>query len=215
MAQRLGNLDKWIPIEGDRQRGLFFPGDARKVTLDVVTGEPVRLYVEYEVPPDEAGQGGGTREQLLTVVNGRDSVEFTVGGDFTLFASGGDALVYTIDGQEVHNVDIAPVIFTRIASRKVRNPNLEMMEYQMKLNLQRRMEQLELEAAARLKDTVNRYAAQRSPRTPPAAVGQQPASEDAGGEGTEPRAADAGSGTPAKGGKGGAKPKPAAAAADD
>lgn len=217
MGQRLGNLDKWEPLAGDGKSGVSFPGGPRPVTLEVNAPERTALYVEYEVPKLDADgnvRGFDLKEQFLALVEGRDKVEFTVGGDFTLFADK-DCLYYTGDDQETHNVVIAPVIFTRIANRKERNPNMEMMEFKMRLNIERRMQALEREAMLRRKDEVNRYAPRRSTVTPPELVSDEPADGEAQpAELSAAAPAEAGAGK-ASGGKGGGKPKPAVTAADD
>lgn len=153
---------------------------------------------------------------FLAQVDGRETLHFTVPGEFNLFATG-EFLYYTGDDETTHNVVVAPVIFTRIANRRARNPNMEMMEFQMKLNLQRRMEQMERDALTRLNDTVNRYAAQRNIRTPPLDAGGEAEAERPEREGGEPSVPAAGKAAEdgGKGGKAGSGKKSAPAVADD
>lgn len=213
--QKIGNVTKWRPLEADGSSAVMFPGEERVVRIEVTSGEPAKLFIEYESVDDD--DKPVMREQFLARIEGFDRLEFTVPGDFKLYVEGSDIMYNCVDGDLVYNVVVAPVIFTRIANRKARNPNLEMMEYNMRLNLERRMKTLEEEALQRLHEKVNRYAPQRNIRTPPGRVGGEPSVEGETGEGGEPSGKAAGEAA-ADGGKGGkskAAKQAAAATADD
>lgn len=199
--QKLGDLTKWRPLTGDAGEGVQFPGEARNVRLEVSAPEPTALYIEY-----------GGEERFLARVEGLDRIEFTVPGDFVLFADK-DCMFHTVDGDRVVNVDIAPVIFTRIATRKARNPNLEMMEWKMRQNLERRMQAMEADALQRIRDTVNQYAPARKTFVPPPLdPGRQSEAESSERPGAKPSAADPAKGS-GDGGKTAAPGKGKAAAA--
>lgn len=110
--------------------------------------------VDEDNPPSDDGRA----VTFLGRCIGRDRLEFHVDGAFSLMSTGSSASVYTADSQDVTTRIVAPVIFTKIANRRARNPHLEMIEYQAKLNLERRMQQLEVEVERRLTDRVNKYA---------------------------------------------------------
>lgn len=138
---------------------------------------------------------GGEAERLRKVVwflgraVGLDKFEFAVDGPFELVPVGGPAYVFTVDGQDISTKIVAPVIFTRIANRRARNPHLEMIEYQAKLNLQRMQAQMEAEIDRRMKDVEKRYAPQRVTVTPPERVGKAAAGKGA--DGAENRPSEA------------------------
>lgn len=121
---------------------------------------------------------------FLGIAKGRDRFEFTVAGAFDLVVVGGAAYVYTIDSAELGTNIVAPVIFTRIANRRQRNPQLEMMEYQMRLNSERMYAALEQESLRRhqaLERRLEAYAPERNQGTPLAPTRQQqPAAGDRG-----------------------------------
>lgn len=225
MAQRMFNLSKWTFLEETHM--LEFPNEkARQVTIDVNSPGPVCFYVTQrdedlhralslvEVADEEGGTlvsesaitevtrpaPNSVGEVLLFVgkVDGRDTLEFYVEGAFSLFCEGGDAYVYTADGQSVATHVVAPVVFTRIADRKQRNPNLEMLEYRMRLNQRRMMAELQGEYDRRLealKEGLESYARQRNIVTPPETVGGQPAGSGKAAAGTEPAGAASGEGS--------------------
>lgn len=104
-------------------------------------------------------------------VVGRDTLEFAVDGAFELVPYGGAAYVFSTDGQFIATRIAAPVIFTRIANRRQRNPHLEMIEYQQRLNMNRMQAQMEAEIERRVSAVERRmetYAPQRDQRTPAA-----------------------------------------------
>lgn len=197
MRSRLHNLTKWQYVaEGD---ALHYPGRRqRTVVLEVNAPQETRFYAlqdreQVERNPEaledeaagrkrEAQMSGDAAEwardydepgkliQFLGVCKGRGTVEFAVEGPFDLVAEGGGAYVYSHDGVRVETVVVEPRIFTRIANRKQRNPHLEMIEFQMRLNQMRFQEQLREETDRRLKALEERkesYAPQRDQRTPP------------------------------------------------
>lgn len=195
MNQRLHNLNKWVFLP-EGQSLEFRNGRQRTVILEVNTPEDVWFYVLQDdddvdgnperLRDEEAGRpiprrhdvsvssadDDGRAVTFLARVRGRDRLEFAVDGAFGLLAEGGGAYIYTIDSQDVSTKIVAPVIFTRIADRKQRNPHLEMMEYQMKLNIQRRLAAMEAESERRLKALEERYAPKRNQIALPERIGK-------------------------------------------
>lgn len=193
MNQRIHNLSKWRFVrEGESMR--YGLDKARVVIIDVNCPSEVAFYVAQEretveQSPERVTEIAAGRLQVfglepadddgriisfVGLVKGRDRLEFAVDGAFDLIPEGGSAYVFSADGQEIATRVVAPVIFTRIANRRQRNPHLEMMEYKMKLNQQRLINQMEEESQRRigaLEARLERYAQQRDIRTPPELVG--------------------------------------------
>lgn len=195
MNQRVHNLSKWrfVP-EGQLVR--YGLDKARTVVLEVncpsevafyviqdrsaVLNDPERLSDEAagRLRPDTVGPQPDGDNRLISFVGlckGRDRLEFAVDGAFDLVVEGGPAYVFSADGLDIATEITAPVIFTRIANRRQRNPHLEMMEYQMRLNQERMIAELEAEQARRLDALEKRlesYVPQRDIRAPPQLVGR-------------------------------------------
>ena len=190
--QRLHNVEKWFTIaEGGTLN--FGNPNPRRVRVDVNAPHESRLfYVD--------GEGKMT---FLASVIGRDVIEFRAYGEFALICEGPEVWIYTIDGEDVSYKNDAAETFTKIWDRRPRNPELELIQYQMHRNQERMFNEMRGEFAA-LHATNQRLAA---------AVAAQSASEaDGDGADGEPEpdgGADAGGGDPpADGGdKGGAGKK--------
>lgn len=206
MNQRIHNLSKWRHVpEGE---GVHFFGDRPRVVIlevncpaevcfyirqdrDAILNDPERISDEEagRLRADDVGVKASDEADdpvsFIAVVKGRDRLEFAVDGAFDLIVEGGPAYIFSADGQDIATRIIAPVIFTRIANRRQRNPHLEMMEYQMRLNVQRMQEQLKQESERRiqaLERKLESYAPQRDERAPPERVGKAPG-RDRGSEG--------------------------------
>lgn len=228
MSTRIFNLAKWEWLkEGNAIE--FHNTRRRTVVLDVNAPEAVRLYVSQsqhdietnpeKVSDDEAGRRGPSSDGDRTVtfigrVLGRDRLEFAVDGAFQLFAEGGEFYWYTIDSQDVSTKVVAPVIFTKIANRRERNPHLEMIEFQMRQNQRRFEAQMGAEMERRLAAIGEQYAQRRDTRTFVEAAedrerrlagdaGSAPeGAPDAGASGEDPGGPEDGSGeAPKRGGK--------------
>lgn len=135
--QRIFNVDKWATLEVGKSIG--FPSHRpRVVRLETNSRDEVALYLATD--DDEI--------RFLALVKGRETVEFVSPGKFALLCEGGSVNLYTADGDDISFVNLAPVIFTKIAERRKRSPELEYIAAMMQANLNRRMEQQrnELEA---------------------------------------------------------------------
>lgn len=126
--QRLFNVSKWKPLrEGSALR--FEGARPRFVRLEVNAPQAVGLYLQEQ----ETGEA-----LFLARVVGRDTVEFHVGGAFTL-VSDGEAYVYSADGEYIHAEATDPEIFTRIAERQRIPPEIVHMQRMMNANIERRL----------------------------------------------------------------------------
>lgn len=241
MAQRLFNLAKWTLMRHG-QSIYFDNAKPREVKIDVNCPEERAFYVAQDLADMEANPekvedhragreveimgdpksadapvaGKGRAVTFLGLARGRDRFEFTVDGAFELMAVGGECYVFSADSQRIEARNETPEIFTRLANRRQRNPHMEMMQFQVRRNMERFALQVQTEADRRmqaLERKLESYAPQRDIRAPAALIGgaPEPVDGDAGtshGEG----GADA-SKEPVGGGK--AKAGKAAAAADN
>jgi len=125
--QRLHNIDKWEFAE-PHQAVNFEAADPRKVRIDV--NAPGKVAITYV---DTKGL-----EVFLGIVEGRDVLEFTTTGEFALIPDG-PLWFYTIDGVKATFSIPDAITLTRIAERRARNLEFEMMQYKMNQNLERRL----------------------------------------------------------------------------
>lgn len=126
--QRLFNVEKWFTV-GDGKAVSFANPLPRRVKIDVNAAEPVRI---------DYADGDGAITFLANVL-GRDTIEFRCYGEFSLTVSGGDCNMYTVDGEEYSFSVPDAVSFTKPASQRVRNPELERMQVLMQQNMRKLM----------------------------------------------------------------------------
>lgn len=175
--QRMYNLDKWSRLEENHVAN-FESTLPRRVRLDVNAPFPVRLYVHDT-------EGVST---FLALVHGRDVLEFAVSGEFGVGVEGGDVWLHTIDGEDFSFAIPDAVTFTKLVERRTRNPEVEMMRYQMERNMNAIIENQAVQLE-RLLDQRERASAARAAQSAP------PGDDDAGGKKSQPAksaAADAG-----------------------
>lgn len=132
--QRLYNVDKWQRCP-DGQAVNFSRTDARRVRLDVNAPDPVKLFYS---------DGEGELMFLGRVV-GRDVLEFQCHGEFAVTADGSDFWFFTVDGEDFSFAVPDAVILTKIAERRPRNPEFELMQYHANRNIELRMEHMRRE----------------------------------------------------------------------
>lgn len=151
--QRIHNILDWIELkEGE---GLPFPGGKRRVTIQVNSPGKTALYI---VPTERRGVDGLVIENdevvglpiFLALVEGRDEIELFAEGGFNL-THDGTGVVYVLGsehGEKAFVINPEPIIFTRIAERRTRNPEMEAMQHLMMQNMQKMVAQQasELEA---------------------------------------------------------------------
>lgn len=96
---------------------------------------------------------------------GRDTIDFNVDGPFRLVPVDGSVHVYSQDSQQIEMHVLEPEVFTRIANRRQRNPEYEMMMYLERQNIERRFADLAADAERRIvaaeQGAKHRYAKER------------------------------------------------------
>lgn len=131
MTVKLNSLIRWSVL--DAKDAIVFEGTGaaeRRIRIDFNLEAVTAFYIG-----DEDGE-----KFLCTIGPGLETVEFNVAGAFKIYAeTGSGAVHYLCSGQEPTSVEIPdPVIFTRIAQRRTRNPEMEEMMHRMQLNMERR-----------------------------------------------------------------------------
>lgn len=146
-------------------------GRASRTRLPGVGDENERLMMSDDVPWAGNEDIPETRGKFLCSCRaGRDTIDFAVDGPFWLVPDGGEAYVYSQDSLQ-HEVRIlAPEVFTRIANRRTRNPEMEMMMWAQRQNLEARFAALAADTERRIKaaseGAKHKYAPERNIRPP-------------------------------------------------
>jgi hypothetical protein len=165
---KLNSLDAWKTLDPDT--GIQFNSKKeaeRTVRIHLNLEAVTTFYI-----------GKGKRQRLLATAGpGLETIEFSKGGDFVVYAEKGSGVVQyrTADGDPTHVVVPDPKTFTRIATRRTRNPELEEMMFRMNQNVERRLaaQRLELETQMlRMKEAEN--AAKQTDTAPTADATGQP-----------------------------------------
>lgn len=180
MVIKLNSIARWLAL--DPKTGISFDGDPDAERLYRIEFNCEAVTTFYLVQ--------GKNEQLLvTLQPGIETVEFYLAGDFTIVSDGGVVLFWCADYEPAFVEVIDPEIFTQIATRQRRNPELEEMMYRAQLNMERRFaaQEEEIEAMRRrsqeLENVVNAVKAKPAGTEPKPVSGQV---ED--GDGPEPDA---------------------------
>ena len=135
MAIKLNALARWASLPHGKQLVLAGKptGGDRRVRLSLNVGEATKVYVS-----DEGGE-----ERLLAVVQpGLETIEFSAPGRLHVHTDardGAEVWIQTAETEPTFVEVVDPVVFTRIANRRHRNPELEEMMYRMQLNVERRI----------------------------------------------------------------------------
>lgn len=138
MTIKLNSLSRWRPAGPD---ALVFEGvGARRVRLHVNSPGVTLAWLL---------DGDGGVRQFLARVDGYEVIEFYAEGTVRVGLEGADAWWMCAEVEPTHVEIIDPVIFTKIANRRHRNPELEEMMFRMQMNMERRLAQQagEIEAA--------------------------------------------------------------------
>lgn len=127
MVVRIHNLTKWAKLEPGQ--ALQLPGQhMRKVRIELNAPAPTRLDVL-----------DGAVTTFLAVIQGHEVVEFSVSGEaFLSCTSDDDVWYFTNEGDNVAVSRPDAVSFTKIATRRARNPELERMMFKLEQNQLRR-----------------------------------------------------------------------------
>lgn len=143
MVVKLNSLSRWLSL--DNTKAILFSGTSDNERL-------VRIQFNLEaVTTFYVGKDQMDADLLCTIGPGQETVEFYAQGDFYIFAEKDAGMVkyQSADLEPTFSEVVDPVIFTKIANRRHRNPEMEEMMYRMQLNVERRLAQQagELEAA--------------------------------------------------------------------
>lgn len=142
---RVHNLSKWVQLKPGAE--LQLPGgEGRTVRVDFNVTCPTVVHLVR-------GQGDKMKFILIGRVDGVDFVEFTAPeGDLRLNCdSEGEIWYFTNDGQIVANDVSDQTHWTNIITREQRNPQQDLMIWNMQQNAKRREQQL-LEQLAIMQD---------------------------------------------------------------
>lgn len=134
---KLNSVDRWLPAAGQQ---LTFEGDgARRIRLHVNSPDVARVWLVLD----------GDELQFIARVEGYQVVEFYADGDVRVSIDGNDVWWRCAETEPTFVEVVDPVIFTKIANRRHRNPELEAIMYRMQENVERRLAQqaAEFEAA--------------------------------------------------------------------
>lgn len=134
---KLNSIKRWKPAH---EKELVFEGrGARRIRLHI--NSPGVTLAWLVLPDGEL--------QFLARVEGFQTVEFYAEGRVSVSLDGADVWWTCAETEPTHVEIIDPQIFTRIANRRHRNPELEEVMYRMQLNMERRLAQQsgEIEAA--------------------------------------------------------------------
>lgn len=143
MTIRLNSLSRWRDLEAgtavvfDKASG----DDERLIRLNLNLGGETAFFIEGEDGP-----------RFLAVAGpGLETLEFSAAGKVAVYAEENAAPVQyqTAEIEPTYSEVVDAVIFTKIANRCHRNPELEEVMYRMQMNMERRLAQQagELEAA--------------------------------------------------------------------
>lgn len=158
---RLDALERWFPLPVGQV--LTLPGKApRSIRLQVNCPDKARLFTV-----DQDGE-----LVFLATAERRDRVDFLAAGDVKITTQDEDVFVFSSELEPTYSVVEAPAIFTKIATRAARNPQLEEMMYRMEANAARRQAALAAELAQQVKDAFNAGRAAGAAATQP--VEQEP-----------------------------------------
>ena len=172
--QRIMNVDKWQVMQAGKAVP-FASADARRVRLDVnAPAESTLWYID-----------GNVETTFLALVIGRDVIEFFAVGEFSIGCEGGDCWCYSIDGEDLSFSIPDAVSFTKVVERRPRNPEFELMRYEMQRNMQRMMDK-QRDELGRILSQQRAAAEARAAKSPGAGDGK-PA-----GKKPEPKSAPAG-----------------------
>lgn len=137
--QKMYNLSKWSKLE-EGEIMTFSDTRQRTVRLEVNSGSEVQLFLGYE----------GQDMEFFALVKGRDVIEFSAEDAFSITADGGPVAIYTADGDDWSVAAVDPLSFTRIVERRIRNPDMDRMMFEMQINMEKRFAQQNADFELRL-----------------------------------------------------------------
>ena len=155
MTIKLNSLSRWRPyVDGEV---LALPGDdagERRIRLSFNCERETAVFLRVDDADALVSIGFLSGERLLAVVGpGVETVEFASVGTVEFFCvprlEGAQVWFQTADDEPTFSRVVDPRVFTRIANRRHRNPEMEAMMQRMQVNIDRRlaMQAAEFEAA--------------------------------------------------------------------
>lgn len=138
MTIKLGSLSRWKLVLANSTESVTLPGRGdveRRIRLHVNCAAATAFYRVIDGTDDE--------QLLASVPAGLHTLEFSASGDVEWFAAtdshNSQVWYQTADLEPTYSTVVDPVIFTKIANRRHRNPELEEVMYRMHLNVERRL----------------------------------------------------------------------------
>lgn len=141
---KLDSLSRWSRLDPGSAMVLA-GGKERKIRVNV-NSPGCRLYV---------GDGKSTPEFLTVVPPGRDVVEFAAPGNVYISTDVDDVFLYSSENEPTFTIIENAAIFTEVIQRAARNPDLEYMMYQQRLNMERLYASMDQEINQRVRNAVD------------------------------------------------------------
>jgi len=169
MTIKLNSLSRWHEL-AEKNALMFEQGAAngeRRIRLNLNLPRRMSFFIE-----DDAGS-----RFLASAGPGFETIEFSHFGKFAVFSEddSGPIQYQTSETEPTHVEVVDAAIFTKIANRRHRNPEMEEMMYRMQLNMERRLAQQagEIEAALerRRREEENGRAVEKVVSNAPGATG--------------------------------------------
>jgi len=178
MTVKLNSIERWTVLEAGSSINFAAAAEgARRVRLNVNCANPTTFYFENAEGP----------RLLAAVPAGVDVIEFNADGAFAVFPQEGAGEVHyqTAEAEATAHHVVDPVIFTKLAQRRHRNPELEEMMFRMQQNMERRLALQANEIAAALDARMEARNVETAPAGTPASDAGGKVSEQEP-DGTEP-----------------------------
>lgn len=134
MTIKLNSLSRWKVLEA--QSAVLFETSS-------ASERRIRLHLNLESVTSFYAVAGEEQRFLVTAGPGLETIEFNAVGTLSVFAEEGAGAVHyqTAEVEPTYAVVVDPVIFTKIANRRHRNPEMEEMMHRMQINMERRLAQ--------------------------------------------------------------------------
>lgn len=138
---KLDSLSRWSHLPAGSK--LVLAGDAeRRIRLNVNSPKRISLFVI-----DDNGEF-----KFLASPDGLDVIDFAAGGNVQITTNDEDVYFYTSENEPTFSIFPDAEIYTRIAERAPRNPDLEHMMYLTQINMEKRFAQMHGQFEARVSE---------------------------------------------------------------
>lgn len=139
---RINSVYQWQEVNvGQRVEFVSDHDELRAVRMLVNAPSPAQIYVQQD----------GEKPYFVARVEGLEEVVFEIRGSYHLMPFGSEIWIDTIDGSKGGLEVVDDASFTTIMTRKVRNPEVEIMERLMHENINRRFAALAAETELLIK----------------------------------------------------------------